>query len=104
MGSGQHPLLTGDQEGQGPRNDLEFGHVKIDDTGESRFMEHGVKARQRMVGRRGGGRVDALTENTEEASKPSHSPSSIPTVPSDLLSPFPLSSCILLCTFIHTTF
>ena len=45
MGSGQHPLLTGDQEGQGPWNDLEFGHVKIDDTGESRFMEHGVKAR-----------------------------------------------------------
>lgn len=85
MGAGQHPLLMGDRAGQGPRNDLEFGHVKIDDTGESRFTEHGVKARQRVVDRRRWGRADALTENTKEASKTSHSPSSIPTVPSDLL-------------------
>lgn len=85
MGAGQHPLLMGGQAGQGTRNDLEFGHVKIDDTGESRFMERGVKARQRQVDRRRWGRADALTENTKEASKTSHSPSSIPTVPSDLL-------------------
>lgn len=105
MGAGQRPLLTGDQAGQGPQNDLESGLVKIDDTGdERRFMEHGVKARQRMVDKREGGRVDTLTENTKEASKTSCSPSSIPTVPSDLLSPFPLSSCILLYAFIYTTF
>lgn len=54
MGAGQCPLLTGDQAGQGPQNDLEFGLVKIDDTGEHRFMEHGVKARQRMVDKREG--------------------------------------------------